>query len=81
MGQVFDESMGDQVSITLLAAGMDSQPNSFSDREVFLKADEPETPGEEQLQARSEDLPSLEPITFDEIDFDIPAFLRSQRSR
>ena len=81
MGQVFDESMGDQVSITLLAAGMDSQPNSFSDREVFLKADAPETPGAEQLQARSEDLPSLEPITFDEIDFDIPAFLRSQRSR
>lgn len=80
MGQVFDEDMGDQVAITLLAAGMEYENNGLSDREVFVQAEAPTTESaSEKLQAQ--EVPSLEAISFDDIDFDIPAFLRSQRSR
>ena len=78
MGQVLDESMGDEVSITLLAAGMEGAPTSISDRDVFSWHD---SPAEPVAEGRAADAPSLEPVTFDEIDFDIPAFLRSQRTR
>lgn len=83
MGQVLDESMGDQVLITLLAAGMDSPliSSAFHDSEMFVQADLPDlsrVPVQEQVQAQK---PTFEPATFDEIDFDIPAFLKNQRQR
>ena len=81
LGQVFDESMGDQVAITLLAAGMEPTPvSTILDREVFERTEMPasrQPVQEEQTEPRAH----LEAVTFDEIDFDIPAFLRSQRSR
>lgn len=81
MGQVFDDSMGDQVAITLLAAGMDSAPvTTMRDRELFDHLDVP-APRQPVPEDNAEPRPHLEPVSFDEIDFDIPAFLRSQRSR
>ncbi len=78
MGQVFDDSMGEDISITLLAAGMEAAPFSISEPDIFARSDSPDEPvAEEGTRAR----PSLEAVTFDVIDFDIPAFLRSQRTR
>ncbi len=83
MGQVFDESMGEQVCVTLLAAGMHYAPTSMRDREVFVMADAPDTQPEYEPIVTAETTPrrGLEAVSLDEIDFDIPAFLRSQRSR
>ncbi len=83
MGQVFDESMGEQVSVTLLAAGMHYAPTTLRDREVFVRAEAPETQTEPEPQPVATDTPGrgFEVASLDEIDFDIPAFLRSQRSR
>jgi cell division protein FtsZ len=83
MGQVFDDSMGEQVSITLLAAGMHHAPTTFRDREVFVVADAPDAQPElEPLTTTTEtSRRNLEAVSLDEIDFDIPAFLRSQKSR
>ena len=83
MGQVFDESMGDQVSVTLLAAGMHYAPTTFRDREVFVKAEAPEAepPYEPATAVETTPRRAFEDVSLDEIDFDIPAFLRSQRSR
>lgn len=84
MGQVLDESMGDQVAITLLAAGMEPPTGgtSFHESEMFVRPEPTNTlraPIQEQPQEAQR--ANLEAATFEEIDFDIPAFLRSQRSR
>ena len=83
MGQVCDESLGDQVSLTLLAAGMNYAPTTLRDREVFVKADDPDatTPFEPTTAVETSQRRVFEDVSLDEIDFDIPAFLRSQRSR
>jgi hypothetical protein len=60
-------------------------PTTLRDREVFVKAEAPDT----QPETEYEPMPTtteaprrgLEAVSLDEIDFDIPAFLRSQRSR
>ncbi|MCH7905544.1 MAG: cell division protein FtsZ [Armatimonadetes bacterium] len=75
MGHVTDESMGDQVSVTLLAAGMPAVSRRQADREVFVREEAPTSSGEDAV-AR----PTLDAIELDEIDFDIPAFLRHQHS-
>jgi cell division protein FtsZ len=84
MGQVFDDSMGEQVCVTLLAAGMHLEPTSFRDREIFERA-EPVEAAQQELQplvaAEAVTPRGLEAVSLDEIDFDIPAFLRSQRAR
>jgi cell division protein FtsZ len=83
MGQVFDESMGEQVSLTLLAAGMHYAPTTLRDREVFVRAEAPETAVQPMPDPVATETPGrgFEAASLDEIDFDIPAFLRSQRSR
>jgi cell division protein FtsZ len=84
MGQVFDESYGEQVSVTLLAAGMHYAPTTLRDREVFVKAETPESPEQQEpVSPVATDVTGrgFEAVSLDEIDFDIPAFLRSQRSR
>lgn len=82
MGQVIDESLGEQVVVTLLAAGMTGAPSSrgFHESEIFVRREVPDTAKAVVEQVR-EAPPMLEPATFDEIDFDIPTFLKNQRSR
>ncbi len=78
MGHVLDPHAGDEVFITLLAAGMD--PNSVRpvEREVFQTAAVPNRAPqpEPQPELRS----AMKPLDLDDIDFDIPTFLRRQRS-
>lgn len=83
MGQVFDESYGEQVSVTLLAAGMQYAPTTLRDREIFVRAEAPETTTQPEPSPVATEAPGrgFEAASLDEIDFDIPAFLRSQRSR
>ncbi|MCB8932405.1 MAG: cell division protein FtsZ [Fimbriimonadaceae bacterium] len=76
MGHVMRDGHDGEVQITLLAAGMDpaleSQP--AMDAEVFFQ--QPSTPAE---RAPSQAAPKVEPIQLDEIDLDIPTFLRRQK--
>ncbi|MBS1717246.1 MAG: cell division protein FtsZ [Armatimonadetes bacterium] len=72
MGHVMKESSDNEVTITLLAAGMD--PAAYRpvrrDQDVFYGT------GQSQAPQRM----SAQPIQLDEIDLDIPSFLRRQRS-
>ncbi|MDI9634673.1 cell division protein FtsZ [Kamptonema cortianum] len=79
MGTVVDESMGDDVSVTLLAAGMDTSRRRETESSVF--------PEQEVVTRSAEPQPSapraaLKPIDMSDIEeLDIPTFLRRQRSR
>jgi cell division protein FtsZ len=79
-GQVTDDSIGDEVTITLLAAGMDQSARRAPEATVFqaqptvTRTVEPQpelvTPRATQLN---------KPIELAEIDLDIPSFLRRQK--
>ncbi len=78
MGHVMKETPDGEVQITLLAAGMDpnSAPSIKKDTEVFYQAPAgvPTAQPQAPLVAASS-----KPIGLEEIDFDIPTFLRRQR--
>ncbi len=76
MGQVMDETMGETVSVTLLAAGMTEQASRPLDLDVF-KAIDPAPGRRDDASARRED---ARPIEVEDLDLDIPSFLRRQRS-
>nr|MCU0730833.1 cell division protein FtsZ [Hyphomonas sp.] len=94
MGQVIDPTLdSDEVTITLLAAGMDPHAQPKRNETVFEPEQEPrrrETAREpsqrEGVSSRDRSLePSArleaKPIEIDEADFDIPTFLRKQRQQ
>jgi cell division protein FtsZ len=74
MGHVMRDAPQDEVTITLLAAGMEpTVPLPVRERDVFEPSTEP-------LRAASRAPASSPlPIQLDEIDLDIPTFLRRQR--
>ena len=78
MGHVMRENPNGEVQVTLLAAGMET-PTSFSpiDTGVFYSA--PSIP----IQEFSEPLPpqasAASPVELDDIDLDIPTFLRRKK--
>lgn len=81
IGHVLKEQDNNGVQITLLAAGMDpDQPQVKRDVEVFPKKDtaivETNAP---EASAPSPQLTLPKPEEIDEIDLDIPTFLRRQR--
>ncbi len=78
MGHVMKESADGEVLITLLAAGMDptSSPRATQDREVFVVPAPQTTPATQPMATAPV---AGSPIRPDEIDLDIPAFLRRQR--
>jgi cell division protein FtsZ len=79
MGHVMKGGEDGEVCVTLLAAGMNSVTVPQVDRSIFMS--EPistTTPGERiQVNPGTPTMPS--PISIDEIDLDIPTFLRRQR--
>ncbi len=87
MGHVMRDLPGDEIAITLLAAGMDPADAMPLNRnaEVFYtprSAPAPRTPARvpeaaQQQQPVQATLPA--PIQLDEIDLDLPAFLRRQK--
>jgi cell division protein FtsZ len=75
MGHVMKESPDGEVLITLLAAGMEKDATFVKQRsEIFVPA---ETAAVERSAPRFATPP---PIELDEIDLDIPTFLRRQKS-
>jgi cell division protein FtsZ len=90
LGHVLNENIGEQVMVTLLAAGMDSPRRREEDREVFVQPFEAPRPAATQAAATAPVAEPVaagsrrrgvgEPMSLNEIDFDIPAFLRRQRS-
>jgi len=81
MGHVMRDTPDGEVTITLLAAGMD--PGNLTppkqDREVFVQ---PTTSNPTPVAAQpvvTPKIPAAAPIQLDELDLDIPTFLRRQR--
>ncbi|MCC6403347.1 MAG: cell division protein FtsZ [Fimbriimonadaceae bacterium] len=78
MGQVFDPRMGDEVVVTLLATGFAEQSRAFTE-DAFYGAEEVEPRRIETTPDHGRANPM--PAAVEELDLDIPAFLRKQRSR
>lgn len=82
MGQVLDEAMGDEVIVTLLAAGMDPTARRAPERAVFETAATP-SPRHSEPEPIEVASPRAtmqhKPIELAEIDLDIPSFLRRQK--
>ncbi|MBC8066632.1 MAG: cell division protein FtsZ, partial [Chlorobia bacterium] len=81
MGHVMKDNGDNEVQITLLAAGMEASTTVARNAEVFFQPQstiQPQTPP----QAVASPLvgASANPIGLDEIDLDIPTFLRRQRT-
>lgn len=82
MGHVIDESVGDAVKITVIAAGIQRGKARKADQDVF-----PQVVAEVQRHAaavesaaqRRPEASVPKPIDMDEIEIDIPTFLRRQR--
>lgn len=92
MGHVMRDNPDGEVMITLLAAGMDPQRTTVAKQEkaaysepvpsqAFVPQPEPQVQPEPQPQPqRPVQPPAPTPIQLDELDLDIPTFLRRQRS-
>lgn len=80
LGHVVDESLGEDVVVTLLAADLPSNPKPV-DHQVFTYTGEvrrrSEEPAPEEIPASTR--VTQRPIEIEDIDLDIPAFLRRQR--
>ncbi len=85
MGHVMKDNPENEVQITLLAAGMEPSTSVSRNAEVFYQAQPPTQQNPPQAQANVAPLAGAvatpsNPIGLDEIDLDIPTFLRRQRS-
>ena len=82
MGQVIDESMSGQVSITLLAAGMTAVAPRKPEASVFNQTNPIEKVREVAAPAETvSPLRDAAIIDVEDADLDIPTFLRRQRQR
>jgi cell division protein FtsZ len=81
MGHVMRDTPDGEVSITLLAAGMDpgNQTPPKQDREVFVQSATSRPPEPAVAATARPAIPTVSPIQLDELDLDIPTFLRRQR--
>jgi cell division protein FtsZ len=81
MGHVLDDTIGEEVRITLLATGMPGHERLEADREVFEQpaSRAPEKPTPRPTKEIAEKA-IVKPLDFEDIDFDIPTFLRKQRA-
>jgi len=80
MGHVMKDSLEGEVQITLLAAGMDPDaltPGNSRDTEVFAQPSFLGSAAPPKPQQQISPIPT--PIQLDEIDIDIPTFLRRQK--
>lgn len=77
MGHVLKAGNEGEVTITLLAAGMETAATVKRDREIFPTAGSAPAAQMPQLATKPQIAPT--PIQLDEIDLDIPTFLRRQR--
>jgi len=80
MGHVMRDSLEGEVQVTLLAAGMDPDaltPGTARDVEVFVQPSFLGSAAPQKAQQPNPPVPT--PIQLDEIDIDIPTFLRRQK--
>jgi cell division protein FtsZ len=82
MGHVLDDTIGEEVRITLLATGMPGHARLEADSEVFEKpaSRAPEKPTPRPTKEVAGQQAAVKPLDFEDIDFDIPTFLRKQRA-
>ena len=80
MGHVMKDSLEGEVQVTLLAAGMDPDaltPGKARDTDVFVQPSFLESAAPPKTPQQTMSIPT--PIQLDEIDIDIPTFLRRQK--
>lgn len=75
LGHVVDESMGEFVSVALIAAGMDSEAPRAEDSAVFKSVTRRESDREERSEPEIE---KQSPLDVDDLDLDIVSFLKSR---
>lgn len=81
MGQVLDPTLEKDVFVTLLAAGMDPTQARKPEADVFHAATPSVRTGTVQPDIPQTSVRTApKPIDFEDIDFDIPTFLRRQRA-
>lgn len=82
MGHVMKDNAENEVQITLLAAGMEPSTSVARNAEVFYQPEpsSQQTPPPQQAAATPLAGAIANPIGLDEIDLDIPTFLRRQRA-
>ncbi len=81
MGHVLRDNPDNEVYVTLLAAGMQPAQKKTRDADVFFNRAAADTSAmSQQISAPSPSQPPVNPIGLEEIDMDIPTFLRRQRS-
>jgi cell division protein FtsZ len=79
MGHVVDENMHDEVQLTLLAADLDKVSNAISKSDVFSQTAVRSTRNPAETPQIGIGRESPKEIEIDELDLDIPTFLRKQR--
>jgi len=79
MGHVMKDGIEGEVQITLLAAGMEPSGKSIRNEDVFFQPKSVEQSQPPQAMAGAAATSVTNPIGLDEIDLDIPTFLRRQR--
>jgi cell division protein FtsZ len=82
LGHVMRENPDNEVQITLLAAGMDVNAKTAGrvNREVFVQPDIVDSPRPEASAAPEPIAMAQGTLRLEEIDLDIPTFLRRQRT-
>ncbi|MCP3927020.1 MAG: cell division protein FtsZ [Desulfobacterales bacterium] len=82
-GQAIDESLGDELRVTVIATGIDKEddkpaiePVEINLRDVSVKQEEEEEVKEEAVSSIKESVRGFSDIVLDNEDLDIPTFLR-----
>lgn len=78
LGHVVDESMGEFVSVALIAAGMDSTSPRKEDTSVFRSAIRRE---KEREESTVNDEQEQAPLDFEDLDLDIASFLKHRHEK
>jgi len=83
LGHVLDPSMDGEIHVTVLAAGLSQVTERPIDRQVFPKVEapiEPQSIIEEREMVSAMTRDPLKPAQLEELDLDIPTFLRRQKT-
>jgi cell division protein FtsZ len=88
MGQTIDASLGDEVKVTLVAAGFDAAAERPRDTRVYAEAEprrevaaQPKPEPVRQIAMPEVEVEPDIPDAIREIDLDIPSFLRRRTAR
>lgn len=77
-GATIDDSMHDQIKITVIATGFDATRQVMREFVAPIKAEEQNAPTVSDNSQNPEEIPAQEPVEEEDDSWDIPAFLRNK---